>query len=74
MSNFEIKEDEVILYEARLSGSLLELNNSIYLTLTSKRIIIEEITKKSGLLNKKDEKKLFEEIELKDIKTFNNKT
>ena len=73
MSNFEIKEDEVILYEARLSGSLLELNNSIYLTLTSKRIIIEEITKKSGLLNKKDEKKLFEEIELKDIKTFNNK-
>ena len=62
MSNFEIKEDEVILYEARLSGSLLELNNSIYLTLTSKRIIIEEITKKSGLLNKKDEKKLFEEI------------
>ena len=41
MSNFEIKEDEVILYEARLSGSLLELNNSIYLTLTSKRIIIE---------------------------------
>lgn len=56
MSNFEIKEDEVILYEARLSGSLLELNNSIYLTLTSKRIIIEEITKKSGLLNKKEEK------------------
>ena len=43
MSNFEIKEDEVILYEARLSGSLLGLNNSIYLTLTSKRIIIEEI-------------------------------
>ena len=74
MSNFEIKEDEVILYEARLSGSLLGLNNSMYLTLTSKRIIIEEITKKSGLLNKKDEKKLFEEIELKDIKTFNNKT
>ena len=58
MSNFEIKEDEVILYEARLSGSLLGLNNSIYLTLTSKRIIIEEITKKSGLLNKKDEKKV----------------
>ena len=72
MSNFEIKEDEVILYEARLSGSLLGLNNSIYLTLTSKRIIIEEITKKSGLLNKKDEKKLFEEIELKDTTEMMN--
>ena len=56
MSNFEIKEDEVILYEARLSGDSLELKNSIDLTLTSKRIIIEEITKTSGLLNKKEEK------------------
>ena len=74
MSNFEIKEDEVILYEARLSGDSLELKNSIYLTLTSKRIILEEITKTSGLLNKKEEKRLFDEIDLKDIKTFNNKT
>lgn len=56
MSNFEIKEDEVILYESRLSGSSLELNNGIDLTLTSKRIIIEEITKTLGLLNKKEEK------------------
>lgn len=68
MSNFEIKEDEVILYEARLSGSSLELKNSIDLTLTSKRIILEEITKTSGLLNKKEEKRLFDEIDLKDIK------
>ena len=74
MSNFEIKEDEVILYEARLSGDSLELKNSIDLTLTSKRIILEEITKTSGLLNKKEEKRLFDEIDLKDIKTFNNKT
>lgn len=57
MSNFEIKEDEVILYEARLSGNSLELKNNIDLTLTSKRIILEEITKTSGLLNKKEEKK-----------------
>ncbi len=56
MSNFEIKEDEVILYEARLSGNSLELKNNIDLTLTSKRIILEEITKTSGLLNKKEEK------------------
>ena len=60
MSNFEIKEDEVILYEARLSGDSLELKNNIDLTLTSKRIILEEITKRSGLLNKKEEKRLFD--------------
>ena len=49
MSNFEIKEDEVILYEARLSGDTPERKNNIHVTLTSKRIIIKEIKKRSGL-------------------------
>ena len=53
MSNFEIKEDEVILYEARLSGSLLELNNMVSLLdlKTDKPILVFDPTEVMELLN-----------------------
>ena len=66
--NFQIDEDEVILYE----GSVLYEKDSsdksyvVDLTLTSKKMIFEQ---EKGFFKK--QKELFDVIELSDIKVFN---
>ena len=72
MDNYELEKDEVILYESHVYIKEINSKGSIYLTLTSNRIIIEEkITK--GFFSAKEEKNLIDIIKLEDIKVFNNK-
>ncbi len=66
MENYELKLNEVILYEDTVKYS--EFKGNLQLTLTSQKIIFE---KEKGILKK--EKELIDIINLEDIKIYNDK-
>ncbi len=68
MNNYELTEDEVILYE---NSDLQEYSKII---LTSKKLIFEKTeTIKAGLFKTRTETKIADIIMLNNIKTYNNK-
>lgn len=73
MANYELQNDEVVLYEGRVisnsyKGDMISnlLNSEILLTLTSKKVIFE---KEKGLLKK--ERELIDTVLLENIKVYN---
>lgn len=64
--NYEIQEDEVVLYEGMVTSN--NYKGSIFLTLTSQKLVIE---KETGIFKKVRE--LLEQINLTDIKIYNGK-
>lgn len=66
MKNYELKSNEVILYEEVVKYS--EFKGSLKLTLTSQKIILE---KERGMIKK--ERELVDVINLEDIKIYNDK-
>lgn len=66
MNNYELEQDEVILYEGVVRYS--EFKSSLRLTLTTKKILLEC---EKGIFKK--ERELVETLYLKNIKTYNNK-
>ncbi len=70
MSNYVLDNDEVILLN--LMGSLDE--DIVYITLTSKKIILEQdVKEKKGLFRSETKKVLLDTIMLDTIKTYNGK-
>ena len=65
MSNFELKADEVVLYEGNVTSNTAKGN--LQLTLTSQKIVFE---KEKGLFKK--ERELTDMIPLEDIKFYND--
>ena len=72
MNNYELTNDEVILYESKVWIKEIKTKGSIHLILTSNKIVIEEIIT-TGFFSNKEEKNVIDIIKLEDIKAFNNK-
>ena len=72
MENYKLVEDEVILFESNILKGDYKLSGTLHLTLTSKKIIIEQIIEK-GFIKKEIEKNLIENILLEKIKIHNGK-
>lgn len=72
MNNYEIDNDEVILYENY--GVVDNLQDHSKLILTSKKLIIENTkTVKAGLFKSKSESTLVDIVMLENIKRYNDK-